>query len=197
MNNTIDIRGINHHSTHLYESKQGNFMYSPVKWFKDPGKHETLRKAIAVFMAFVLTLSVIGLFIVIPGIIEWRRQTKTLKNTPSPPSERLEDRLGLSDVNAARKANEILKNTPSPPSERLDDRSGLSDANAARKADEILTDAEKRKREIAEVFAEKERLRQEQNRIKKRIQKIDEEIEQIDEQIAREWQNKFKDLSGS
>ena len=56
-------------------------LYRPIKWFREPGKEG--RRILALFCAIVLSATVIGLTIVIPGIIEWNRQAKQLKEDPS------------------------------------------------------------------------------------------------------------------
>lgn len=54
----------------------GNFMYRPISWILEPGKYASVKKVLAVFCAVLLSTTVIGLFIVIPGIIECIRQVK-------------------------------------------------------------------------------------------------------------------------
>jgi hypothetical protein len=57
---------------------KGNFMYRPVRWLCKRDEHEGLRKIVAYFAVFILTITIVGLFLVIPGVKEWKRQTKIL-----------------------------------------------------------------------------------------------------------------------
>lgn len=59
--------------------RTGNFMYRPVKYLLDPNHCGTLGKTIAFVAAVFLTLTVVGLIVVIPGVIEWNRQTEAIK----------------------------------------------------------------------------------------------------------------------
>lgn len=52
----------------------GNFMYSPIRWIRQADEYETLRKVFAIAVAILLSCTIVGLFFVIPGIIEWCRQ---------------------------------------------------------------------------------------------------------------------------
>lgn len=66
---------------HVDESQLGNFMYKPIKWIRDPGDFETVRKILAIIAAAVLSLTGFGLIVVIPGAIEWNRQTKMMNES--------------------------------------------------------------------------------------------------------------------
>lgn len=60
------------------ENRLGNFMYRPIRWGCKPGPYSTARKIISICAAILLTLTGVGLFIVIPAIKEWRRQVKEI-----------------------------------------------------------------------------------------------------------------------
>lgn len=60
-------------------SKTGNFMYRPVKYLLHPNCG-TLSKVIVAVATIFLSLTIIGLLVVIPGVIEWNRQIKANEN---------------------------------------------------------------------------------------------------------------------
>lgn len=57
---------------------EGNFMRTPVRWLREPGEFASLRKVIALILVVALTITGVGLLLVVPGIKEWNRQTKLL-----------------------------------------------------------------------------------------------------------------------
>lgn len=64
-------------------AKTDSFMYRPIHWIRESGTCACLRKILAVVVAVLLSVTLVGLVIVIPGIKEYRRQDKPvlLKDT--------------------------------------------------------------------------------------------------------------------
>lgn len=56
------------------KKESGNFMYRTIKWVRCTENCQTLRKAVAIVMTALLCCTLFGLFIVVPGIVEWNRQ---------------------------------------------------------------------------------------------------------------------------
>src|SRR5689334_14899461 len=54
---------------------EGNFMSSTIQWIREPGEYENLRKITSLILAAFLSLTIVGLIIVIPGAVEWYRQS--------------------------------------------------------------------------------------------------------------------------
>jgi hypothetical protein len=63
------------------EEKVGKFMFRPILWIRKADKYEILRKTTAIVLAVLLSATILGLFIVIPGIIEWDRQANVKSKT--------------------------------------------------------------------------------------------------------------------
>jgi len=80
----VDPRHANTRLTALYGKEGlGNFMYRPIKWIRQTDKYETLRKVLAIAITILLCCTILGLFIVIPGITEWNRQSNKGIKIPS------------------------------------------------------------------------------------------------------------------
>lgn len=140
-------------------AKQGNFMERPVKWILEP--NHTLRKVLAVIAAVLLSLSVIGLGVVIPGVLEWQRQTsvtdlktgKTSQTTPSSPPaipkppkkpkplvkiDEHQVRQELSDKNIWKGMLNVKKDTGRTAAWRLDNDQTLFDGYIKHASDLII-----------------------------------------------------------
>lgn len=59
-------------------NQSNNFMYHPIKWGCKPGPCSSLKKVTFICTAVFLSLSGVGLFLVILGVKEWKRQVKNL-----------------------------------------------------------------------------------------------------------------------
>lgn len=54
--------------------RNGNFMEKPVQWILEPSDWEILKAIGAIVAAILLTPTVVGLLVVVPGVIEYQRQ---------------------------------------------------------------------------------------------------------------------------
>lgn len=103
----------------LYKENEGNFMFKAIRWVNTQDEDETLRKVIAAVAAILLTASIIGLIVVVPGVIEWNRQAKIYTE--------LSEEVQKKTDTAQKVANEQLKpqdgnKDVDPPSSSLSDQ---------------------------------------------------------------------------
>lgn len=65
------------------EERFGSFMFHSIQWIRQTDDYEILRKIFAISVAILLSCSIIGLVIVIPGIFEWNWQAnQDLNSSP-------------------------------------------------------------------------------------------------------------------
>lgn len=62
-----------------------NFMHRPIKWIKqaDDSRYVNLRKISVIVIAILMSCTILGLLVVIPGFIEWHRQQNNKSKIPS------------------------------------------------------------------------------------------------------------------
>ncbi len=71
---------INYSNNLFYVISQNNkerfgcFMFRSIQWIRQTDNYETLRKVFAISGAILLSFTIIGLVVVIPGIVEWNWQ---------------------------------------------------------------------------------------------------------------------------
>lgn len=68
----------------LNDLRSGNLMQRAVCWLKEPGKYEITRKILAFAAAFFLTLTIIGIPLVIAGVREWNKDISVVPSTSTP-----------------------------------------------------------------------------------------------------------------
>jgi len=68
------------------ESAPQTCIQRAVQWLKKPGEYETIRKAIAVVAAVLLSLTIIGIPVVILAYREWNKVTPPAPAAPQPPT---------------------------------------------------------------------------------------------------------------